>query len=276
MSIVEKIVGRAGKPARHLKSPVVRSSKVLNNHVATDVESPSSRIGLSNLAERGLISVLEDSELSGAFRFIKRSVLAKIFGPNRAESAAGKVVMVTSALPDAGKSFVAFNLAVSIAQEQLINVVLIDADTVRHHLSTILGMHEAEGLVEGLETGDIDSKAVSTDLPGLKFVPAGQSHRHAAELLASVYMSDALATYEKSDTVVIIDTAPLLVTSEADAMAAHANHTIVVIEAGQTSVDEIESVLHILSKSDSQVNFMLNKLKSISPSGSQYHYYDSY
>jgi Mrp family chromosome partitioning ATPase len=74
----------------------------------------------------------------------------------------------------------------------------------------------------------------------------------------------------------VIDTTPLLISGEADAISAHADHTIVMVEAGNTSVDEIESVLQILKKSGSSVNFILNKLKSVNFSDVPYYLYESY
>jgi len=276
MSIVEKVVSRDAKSKRSSSRADASSVDVRSQTVASAERSPSDTIALSNLTERGQISLLDDLDLSRAFRFVKRAVLAKIFNPAGKGHEPGKVVMITSAMPDAGKSFLAFNLAVSIAQEQLINVVLIDADPVRHKLSTVLGVRDAEGLLEILKTRNIYNGALLTDLPGLRFVPAGQAHDNATELLASAHMSEVLATFTETDTVVVIDTTPLLISGEADAISVHADHTIVVVEAGNTSVDEIESALQILQKSGSSVSFILNKLKSLSQNGASDYYYDAY
>jgi receptor protein-tyrosine kinase len=276
MSIVEKVVSRDADSKRSLERAEEFSTGLRSQTGVPDEKSRSGSISLSNLSERGQISILENSDLSRAFRFIKRAVLAKIFDPADKGQEQGKVVMITSAMPNAGKSFMAFNLAVSIAQEQLLNVVLIDADPVRHELSTVLGLRDAEGLIEILKTRNTHNGALPTDLPGLRFVPAGQAHDNATELLASAHMSEFLATLANTDTVAVIDTTPLLISGEADAISAHADHTIVMVEAGITSDDEIESTLQILKKSGSSVNFILNKLKSPSFSGAPKYYYDSY
>lgn len=276
MSIVEKVVSRDAKSKRSLERAEAFSADFRSQAVASDELSPSGCIALSNLTGRGQISILENSDLSRAFRFLKRAVLAKIFNPADKGQEPGKVVMITSAMPSAGKSFMAFNLAISIAQEQLINVVLIDADPVRHKLSTVLGLRDAEGLLDILNTRNIHNGALPTDLPGFRFVPAGQTRDNSTELLASAYMSEVLATFTEKDTVVVLDTTPLLVSGEADAISAHADHTIVIVEVGNTSVDEVESTLQILQKSGSSVNFILNKLKSLNFSGAPYYYYDSY
>jgi len=192
------------------------------------------------------------------------------------EHESGKVIMITSAMPNNGKSSIAFNLAVSIAQEQLINVVLIDADTVRHKLSTNLGLSDSEGLLEMLVNREGDNCGLPTNLPGLRFIPAGQAHDNATELLASANMSEVLDELTDPDTVVVVDNTPLLVSSEADAVSAHADYTIVVIEAGITSVDEVESALQILKKSGSTVSFIMNKLKSTGPTDGPDYYDEIY
>jgi capsular exopolysaccharide synthesis family protein len=276
MSIVEKVVSREAKSKRSLERAEAVSADVRSQTAASDELPPSGCIALSNLTERGQISILEDPDLSRAFRFVKRAVLAKIFDRAVKGQEPGKVVMITSAMPSAGKSFMAFNLAVSIAQEQLINVVLIDADPVRHKLSSVLGLRDAPGLLEILQNRNINNGALPTDLPGLRFVPAGKAHDNSTELLASAHMSEVLANFTENDTVAVIDTTPLLISGEADAISAHADHTIVMVEAGNTSVDEIESVLQILKKSGSSVNFILNKLKSVNFSDVPYYLYESY
>ena len=272
MSIVEKAIGKERKSSagrQGSESPVVKI------HGATrqpKVQIAENAIEVSHLSMRGLITVLEDKNLSKAFRFLKRSLLAKLYDPSDSESDAGKVIMVSSAMPGAGKSFLAFNLAASIAREQLIEVVLIDADTVRHNLSNILGLDDRQGLVEILMSGDVSAGILDTDLPGLRFIPSGLGSEDATELLASEYMSATLASLANTNTVVILDATPLLVSSEADAMSAHVDHTVVVVEAGETSADEIDTVLQMLKKYGSPVSLVMNKLKSSSKVGASDYY----
>lgn len=276
MSIVEKVINRESGRNRPPRNTDALASNVSRQGAVPEERHPADTISLTNLKDRGLISILEDEEISRAFRFVKRAVLGKIFEPARKGQEPGKVVMITSAMPDAGKSFLAFNLAVSIAQEQLINVVLIDADTVRRKLSTTLGLRDSEGLLEILAARQIKAGPIPTDLPSLSFLPAGQVHSNATELLASAYLSEVLGKFIDTDTVVVIDTTPLLVSSEAHALAARADHNIVVVEAGVSSVDEIESSLQILQGSGSSIGFVMNKLMSASNNGPPDYYYEVY
>ena len=209
MSIVEKVISRDSGSKRPPRKPAPQVRKPLKDAAEGGAEQDSNVVKVTDVAERGMVSVLEDKDLFRAFRFLKRAVLAKIFGPTLSGADAGKVIMVTSAMPGAGKSFTAFNLATSIAQEQLINVVLIDADTVRHNLSNLLDQNYREGLQDILMTGDVSLGVLETDLPGLRFVPSGLTRDNATELLASEYMSDMLEHFNDPNTIVILDATPV-------------------------------------------------------------------
>ncbi len=278
MSIVEKAVGKESESRAAHKGvgPAIAAdidqSSGRSEHHTSEPDTPDNVVAVTNLSDHEFISVLEDEDLSKAFRFLKRAILAKLFDPTNSDVDAGRVLMVSSAMPGAGKSFLAFNLAASIAREKLIDVVLVDTDTVRHKLSTVLGLDDRQGLVEMLTSQDFNSGILNTDLPGLRFVPSGLDNDTATELLASEYMADVLSSLAAPNTVVVLDTTPLLVTSEADAVAAHVDHTVVVVESGETSADEIDIVKHMLEKSCSSVSFIMNKLKSVGNRGVTEHY----
>ena len=272
MSIVEKVVGKERKSrvgGKRRSSPLRKVSKPVQPIVEP---IPEGAVDVLHISDRGLATVMEDNDLSRSFRFLKRGILAKLFDPANPDSDAGKVVMVTSAMPGTGKSFLAFNLAASIAREKLINVILIDGDTVRHNLSTILGIDDCQGLIEILMNHEIDSRILDTTLPGLRFIPSGLDSESATELLASEDMADILAALSDKNTVVVLDTTPLLVSCEADAMSAHVDHTVIAVEAGVTTAEEIDAMLQMLKKSGSSVSFIMNKLRSLSKSGVPDHY----
>jgi len=270
MSIVEKAINSAGKGVNQPRTQKLPFAKDISERGEVDAEV--SIVDVHDLGSKGMTTILENHELSKSFRFLKRSVLARIFGSPDSDSSKGKQIMVTSAMPHAGKSFMAFNLAASIAQEQLINVVLIDADIVRCNLTELLGVSGRTGLVEALTSNDLDASVVETSLSGLSFIPSGKPHVNGTELLASNYMSGLLDALEDPDTVIVMDTTPLLVTSEADAVAAHVDHVIVVVEAGNTPVEDISRVIQMLEKSNSKISFIMNKVAKITKPGGAYDY----
>ncbi len=129
----------------------------------------------------------EQSHLSQEFRVIKRPLLANAFGKGVTQVKNGKRVMVTSAFPGEGKSFVAINLALSIAAERDHKVLLVDADVARPTIPMELGFEAQTGLMDWLIDGNLDvaQLVLQTDVDKLAILPAGRKHSQATELLAS-------------------------------------------------------------------------------------------
>jgi receptor protein-tyrosine kinase len=192
---------------------------------------------------------------------LKRPLLARVFGLSQSTTKKGNVVLVASDFPGAGKSFISFNLAVSIAQEQLTNVLLIDADPLRRNLTTALGQDDGPGFLQVLDDPDmqIDAVTMQTDIPGFRFVPAGQLQENATELLGGRRMTEILSSLNDPDTVVLLDSPPLLLTSESRVLADKVDHTLIVVEAGRSTATNIGAVLNVLKEVESTVSFVLNK-----------------
>ncbi|RTL03399.1 MAG: protein tyrosine kinase, partial [Neisseriaceae bacterium] len=176
------------------------------------------------------------------------------------------LIMVTSSLPGEGKSFCALNLALSIAMERDITVMLVDADVAKPSVLNNLGVRAEAGLMDllldrSLQVGDV---LLRTNIEKFSVLPAGRRHKHATELLASDAMArllDEIAT-RYPDRVVIFDSPPLLVTSEARELAAHMGQIVMVVEAGRTSQDAVNEALNYLQVCDI-VNLLMNKTESM-------------
>ena len=169
------------------------------------------------------------------YREIKRPLIhAMLAADARADS---RLIFITSALPAEGKTFTALNLALSVARERDVSVLLVDADVPKGHLSRTFGLQGAPGLLDALadETVDIDSLVVSTDVRGLEFLPSGNPVEGAAELLASARMGQIatrLARHPRR--LVLLDCAPLLASSEARALKQLPGQILIVVRAGRT------------------------------------------
>ena len=206
---------------------------------------------------------------SEEFRRIKRPVLLKAFGdgPDRIEN--GNLIMVTSARPGEGKTFTALNLALSIATERDLTVLLIDADMSNPTIPSVLGIETGPGLADLLQQEDLDvgDILVRTDRENLGIITAGAPHPHAAELLASDRMSRLVREIAErySDRVIIFDTPPVLASSEAAVIAMHAGQTIFVVESEGTGESDVAAALNIIS-SCKNIGFVLNKTRSNSNS----------
>ena len=244
----------------------------------------SVEIDVGALVETGLIPARQDADLiNEQFRRIKRPVLQIAFDENFPvdADANSNIIMMVSAMPGAGKSFCAFNLAESIAHERDFGSVLVDADVLKPGLSRALGLQDEPGLTDYLIDPSIDIAdiLVATDRNGIVVLPAGNKHSEATELLASRRMNNLAATLSErfADRAVIFDTPPLLLTNEAQVLAGIAGQLVFVIEARKSSQDSVVRAVSLLDRKK-PVNAILNKSRSASGSGyhsDDYGYYPS-
>lgn len=236
------------------------------------------RIHLESLRAAGFVTPSADSTPTYAqFRVIKRPLVTNAFGrQDRAPIYNGKRVMVTSAFPGEGKSFCAVNLAMSIAAERDHKVILIDADVARPSLPRMLGIEPGTGLLDWLAARnppDVAEIVLPTNVDSLSVVRAGHRHEHATELLASGAMAkllDALTT-RYPDSILIFDTPPLLVTTEARVVASYMGQIVMVVEAGKTSREAVAEALSTIESCE-VIGLVLNKAQKIESQG----YYQGY
>lgn len=205
------------------------------------------------------------SQLSEEMRHIKRSLLLNAFGPQRhADGKNLNLIMVTSSNPGEGKTYTSLNLAMSIAKERDKTVLLVDADVAKPGVTRVLGQEAAKGLVDYLvdDALDISDVMMKTNVPNLRFIPAGKRHIHSTELLTSENMkqlTSELAT-RYPDRVVIFDSPPLLATSEASVVVELVGQILMVVEAGKTSNEEVQEALRLIGE-NRILGLVLNKTR---------------
>src|SRR5262245_14088818 len=124
------------------------------------------------------------------FRRIKWPVLNAITRRDGVAPALNNIVLVTSAIPGEGKTFNALNLALSIARERDLEVLLVDGDVAQPALSASMGLAGKPGVTDLLRDSRlaVDDVMYSTSVPGLYLLPAGARHENAPELLSSSRM----------------------------------------------------------------------------------------
>ena len=196
-----------------------------------------------------------------------------------AETDNANVIMIASAVPKSGKSFCAFNLAMSVARERDFGAVLVDADVLRPSTSHAFGIEERVGLIDYLLDPQItlDDILVETNLYGIVTVPAGQRHEESTELLASRRMEQfvrEMADRFKSRAI-IVDTPPLLLTNEALVLTEHMGQIVFVIEAGVTSQEALASALESLNPVK-PINVIVNKARGTAVTGASGEYGGAY
>lgn len=182
------------------------------------------------------------------------------------------LVMITSALAGEGKSFVALNLAAAIAHQAERRVLLIDADAKPNSLGHIFGVSAAAGLLdlaaEGRALADL---IIPTARANLEFLPLGGG----GESLSRARMASLVAEIGRQDRgrLILLDTAPCLLSSDPHTLAPVVGQTVFVIAAGLTQQSEIESALDLVQTCP-VVSLLLNKVKS--GSGLAFGSYGSY
>lgn len=256
-------------------APVAREvAPVLPVTPAPVVDSPRSRhvtLDPEVLSASGIIRPdAPRSQQADEFRVIKRPLIANAMGKSAAPVTNGNLIMITSALPGEGKSFTAANLAMSIAMELDNTVMLVDADVSRPSLLRMLGLPPAPGLLDVLvdESIELPQVLLRTNIEKLSILPSGTQHERATELLASDAMVRLLGEMASrySDRIIIFDSPPLLVTTEARVLASHMGQVVVVVKAESTTQGDVRHALAAIESCP--VRLMLLNQSSAAPQGS--------
>lgn len=208
----------------------------------------------------GRTAVAED------FRLIKRALLRNAHGGQSVTPLRhGNLIVVTSALPGEGRTYCALNLAMSIAMERDSTVMLVDADVARPSVLKVLGVPPQAGLMELLldEKADLADVLLKTSMRTLSVLPSGRSSRHATELLASRSMSRLLTDMAEryADRIVIFDSPPLLLTTEASVLAAQMGQIVLVVEAERTTQHAVKEAIARLQGCPN-ISLIYNKQRS--------------
>jgi exopolysaccharide/PEP-CTERM locus tyrosine autokinase len=218
--------------------------------------------------------VHQEHELAQQYRRIKRPLINNALGRGVAALAHGNLVMITSAVPGEGKTFNSLNLALSVRLEEDVTVLLVDGDFVNPRLTQILGLESRVGLLDIVKDPALaaETAIVPTDLPGLAFLPSGRQEANATELVASARMHQVISRLGSDNParLVLFDSAPLLVTTESQALAHFAGQVVMIVHADQTPQHAVFEALETLAE-DKPVFLVLNQTTH-SHSGYYYEY----
>jgi capsular exopolysaccharide synthesis family protein len=209
------------------------------------------------------------SQMAESYRALRTSLLLSNLG------APPKVIMVTSARPQEGKTTTSINTAIVLAQKG-VRVLLIDADLRRPSVHKNLGMGPRSGLSNVLTGSATLEQAVTISpiLPNLYILPAGTPPPNPAELLASSNMRDLIADLRAQYDHVVIDTPPTLSVTDAVVLSPKADATILVIRSGQTTKQALRRSRDILMQVNAHVAGIL--LNAVDLSSPDYYYYYEY
>ena len=202
------------------------------------------------------------SGLSEEFRIVKRQLLLQAFGGrNTAPLDKGRMILICSAQPNEGKTFCSVNLAMSMATETDIEVLLVDADVAKPEILSTLGLPGGPGLMDALvdPSLDVESLVIGTDIPGLSVLPAGRQINNDTELLASDRTQRLMEVLGSRNPrrIVLFDSAPALAASPASVLALHVGQVLLVVRADQTSESELRDSLAML-EGNARIQMVLN------------------
>jgi receptor protein-tyrosine kinase len=222
-------------------------------------------LDFDRLRRLGFVIPGEASPVAEEFRVIKRPLLLNAFRTDTGRIDHGHLIMVTSAQPSEGKTFTAINLALSLAAERDLTVLLVDADAINPSVPPTLGFEAEHGLTDVLADRNIDlaDVLVRTNVENLSILPAGSKHPLSNELLASSRMSafvdDIAERY--SDRVIVFDSPPVLATSDPGVLALHVGQIAMVVEANRTGAGYLSDAVRALG-SCKNIGLILNKMRS--------------
>ena len=234
-------------------------------------------IDLNRLQELGVITRYDEkSRIAEEFRIIKRPLIQDAFNRSEGHARNSNLIMVTSALAGEGKTFCAFNLAMSIAMEMDHTVLLIDADVARPTMPRYLGIKSEQGLMDVLLNDNVDLADVimRTNIEKLSVLLAGRKSLRSTELLASQSMSNLLTDISRRyhDRIIIFDSPPLLLTTESRVLATQMGQVVLVVESEITPQKQVMEALQQI-ESCSDIKLIYNKSK-LATSSAYYGYYD--
>jgi succinoglycan biosynthesis transport protein ExoP len=226
-------------------------------------------IATSNEAVELVTQVRPQSQMAESYRALRTSLLLSNLG------APPKVIMVTSALPQEGKTTTSINCAIVLAQKG-VRVLLIDADLRRPSIHKTLGMAPHRGLSNVLTGSTTLEQAIThtSILPNLDVLTAGTPPPNPAELLASSEMRDVLAQLRMQYDHIVIDTPPSLSVTDSVVLSPRADAVMLVIRSGQTTKQALRRSRDLLAQVNAKVVGVL--LNAVDLSSPDYYYYYEY
>ncbi len=223
-----------------------------------------------NVTEQLVAHSRPRSQVSEAYRSLRTSLmLSGVGGPP-------KIIVVTSPLPQEGKTTTSVNVGVVFAQAGA-RVLLVDADMRRPSLHRILRLRNDRGLSTVLSSSVAATEnIVRSEVPNLSVMTAGPKAPHPAELLCSPRFQQCLAQWREQYDHVVIDTPPALSVTDAVLLATHADSIVIVVRSGKTARTALRRTRELLSSASTRpVGVVVNAVDLLSVEYSYYYGYDT-
>jgi len=206
------------------------------------------------------------SHFAEAFRVLRTNI--DFFSPDHQL----KTLLITSPGPGEGKSTTAANLALVMAQINK-KIALIDTDLRWPSLHKVFGIKNETGLTNVL-AGRASVESAIRKIYGINLITAGPLPPNPSELLSSQRMEEIWKNLKQTYDLIIVDSPPVNLVSDAAIVAGKVDGTVLVIESGQTRIDCAREAKEQLQKVRANIiGVILNKVSS---KGSRYYYHGYY
>ena len=206
-----------------------------------------------------------------AFRSLRSALF---FGAANGEHQ--KVILITSAVPNEGKSTIAANLARTLALGGS-RVVLVDADVRRGMLHKLMGMHRTPGLAEALLDGrDVESLLQKDALANLWFLPRGGTLNNPGDFFLGAKLDGLLERLRHQFDYVLIDTCPVFAADDATTLAPKVDGTLLVVRSGFSSAHAVQRALEMLTQRKAKILGMVFNRANAAARTYYYYRYESY
>jgi protein-tyrosine kinase len=271
MSLVEQAIARLRNQQAGAQRPVLggaATKSALPPMVNESEDSARSAnrlaIDINTLRAGGYLpETSKERQFADQYRRIKRPLIEKALSGDDA-GGEPRIIMVASAVPGDGKTFTSINLAISMALERDISILLIDSDVAKHHITDIFGLRQRKGLLDALTDESLDPEAlvVPTSSRGLSILPAGTRVEGTAELVSSNRMRQIVTTLcaRNPRRILLLDSPPLLITNEGRALVKIAGQVVLVVRAGETPRHAVQAAIDMVDEKQAG-GLILNQVK---------------
>ncbi|MEP9402328.1 AAA family ATPase [Sphingomonas silueang] len=252
--VAEPVTAPVPDPVARPRKAPMPSARIRPADIAT--------IDRDALAERGmLVPGGPVNSLAEEFRLVKRQLLATAERVAWRDAGASRLILICSAQPGDGKTFCSINLALSLAAERDMAVLLIDADFHKPEVLDRMGVKPGRGLLDALADPTIDPETlvIVTDVPQLSLLPAGSRSHDDTELLRSERARAVLDRLLESDPdrIILFDSPPALAASSASVLAALVGQTVLVVRADRSSEVDVREAVALLDGCE-EIQLLLN------------------
>lgn len=226
---------------------------------APDIIYRTAKVNRADLIDQGF--VMPDAAITALaeeFRIVKRTLLLNAIGPTALPN--GRRILICSAQANEGKTFCAVNLALSMANERDIEVLLIDGDFAKPTVLSTLGIEGPVGLMDALADPEVDVETlvIKTDVGNLSVLPSGKYTNEATELIAADRTRQIIERLSaKPNRIILFDSPPALAASPASVLAYHVGQVLLVVRADKTGEAELRDAVLLLGGCE-EIQLLLN------------------